>query len=223
MIGILIAFAISWLLLFLLEKKSLLALGVFPLFKRLQQFLSGFLLTAILCFAVQGLEAVLKPSVWKLNDQLSFAGFLKMGYWDFKSVLTEELIFRGAILYILIKRIGSRGILISAVAFGIYHWFSYGLFGNIVPMIVVFVGTGLMGYAWALAFVRTKSMLMPLGMHFGWNFTFNTIFSNGPLGNGLILVSSDQVISDWFSLIGLWLVPLLVLIFVMAVVQRENG
>lgn len=215
MIGIVVALAISWILLYLIEKKSLLDLGFLPVSKRLKQFVIGFLITAALCIGVEMLKVFLSSSSLKLNENLSASLIANMFWWDFKSVLTEELIFRGALLIILIERLGAnRALLISAAAFGIYHWFSFGLLGNIVPMIVIFIGTGLMGYAWALAFAKTKSILMPLGLHLGWNFTLNTIFSSGPLQNGLLIAEGGHKISDWFSLVGLWVVPVVVLLIV---------
>ncbi len=79
----------------------------------------------------------------------------------------EELIFRGAIFYILIKRIGAAySILISSVAFGIYHWFSFEVIGNIGQMIQVFLITGIIGILYAYGFVRTKSLYAVIGMHF---------------------------------------------------------
>lgn len=179
------------------------------------QFLKGFLLTAMLCFGVQFIEKSLSSSKWLINPEFQLQTFLQMAYWDFKSVLTEELIFRGAILYIFAKRIGPhKAILLSAFAFGVYHWFTFGIIGQIVPMIFVFIGTGLMGYAWALAFIKSKSMFWPIGLHLGWNFTHNSIFSKGPLGKGILFSESGQVISDWYSLVGLILIPLVILLFV---------
>ena len=138
-------------------------------------------------------------------------------------MITEELIFRGALLYILIQKLGKlKGIIISSIAFGIYHWFTFEILGSIIPMIVVFIGTGLMGYAFALSFSKTKSIAMPIGLHLGWNFTVNTIFSNGPLGNGIILSESNNINSDWFSLIGLWVVPIIILFFVKLSVPQNN-
>jgi hypothetical protein len=227
MIGILVAIAISWLLLYLIEKKNILALGFFPIGKRLKQFLIGFLITGILCVLVQYLESYLKSSTWILNKDITSRIILKSFWWDFKSVLTEELIFRGALLYILIQKIGSRkSILISAIAFGIYHWFSYGVLGNVMAMILVFIGTGLMGYAWAWAFSKTKSMMLPFGLHLGWNFIYNTIFSKGPLGE-LVLISKGGIeLTDWASLLnfisGLVIVPSLVLIYVRYFVKKET-
>jgi uncharacterized protein len=223
MIGILVALAISWILLYLVEKKSILALGLFPISQRLQQFGIGFLMTAILCVCVQFFESILKSSKWVVNENINGKWVWDMFYWDLMSVLTEEFIFRGAILFILIKKLGVlKGILISAIAFGIYHWFSFGILGNIIPMFFVFIGTGLMGYAWALAFSKTESMAMPVGFHLGWNFTFNSIFSHGSLGNGIFLSENEKAISSWFSLIGLWLVPLLLLIFVKHFVSEKK-
>lgn len=227
MIGILVAVAISWLLLYLIEKKNILALGFLPPAKRFKQFLIGFLITGILCVLVQYLESYLKSSTWIFSKDITSGIILKSFWWDFKSVLTEELIFRGALLYILIQKIGSRkSILISAFAFGIYHWFSYGVLGNVMAMILVFIGTGLMGYAWAWAFSKTKSIMLPFGFHLGWNFFYNTIFSKGPLGDLLLISKGGNELADWTSLLnfisGLVIVPVLVLIYVRYFVRKET-
>lgn len=226
MIGILIAIAASWLLLFLIEKKNILALGFFPITERLKQFLIGFLITGVLCILVQYLEAYLKSSIWTLNENITGRIILKSFWWDVKSVLTEELIFRGALLYILIQKIGvNKSILISAIAFGIYHWFSYGVLGNVMAMILVFIETGLMGYAWAWAFSKTKSIMLPFGLHLGWNFIYNSIFSKGPLGELLLISKDGNELTDWTSLLnfitGLVIVPILVIIYVKYFVKEE--
>jgi membrane protease YdiL (CAAX protease family) len=227
MIGILVAITISWLLLYSIEKKNILALGFLPMVKRLKQFLIGFLVTGILCVLVQYLESYHKSSIWVLNDNIIGEIILKSFWWDFKSVLTEELIFRGALLYILIRKIGSKkSILISAIAFGIYHWLSYGVLGNVMAMILVFIGTGLMGYAWAWAFSKTKSLMLPFGLHLGWNFIYNTIFSKGPLGESFLISQGGKELTDWTSLLnfvtGLVLVPILILIYVKCFVKDET-
>lgn len=219
MIGIIIALALSWLILYVFEKKNLQALGFLPPGKRTFQFLIGFLVTAILCFIVEYTELLLSSAQWKLNEKATVSMILKMFWWDFRSVFTEELIFRGAILYVLIRVSGaSKAILLSAITFGIYHWFSFGILGDIIPMAVVFIGTGIMGFAWALAFYKTGSILMPLGLHLGWNFIFNSIFSNGPLGQGLVLTEGGAAVSDWYSLVGLCGVPVIVFLFVKFIV-----
>jgi membrane protease YdiL (CAAX protease family) len=107
---------------------------------------------------------------------------------------------------------------ISALSFGVYHWFSYGVLGNFMPMLVVLISTGLMGWAWALAFVKTRSIFMPIGFHFGWNLMYNTGFSKGPLGDGLLILEEAQPITETLStlnfLVGALIIPLIVLLSV---------
>ncbi|WP_430467057.1 CPBP family intramembrane glutamic endopeptidase [Winogradskyella ouciana] len=155
--------------------------------------------------------------------QLLFEAF----WWDIKSVFTEELIFRGALLYILIKKLGSKiSISISAVAFGIYHWFTFGVLGNPLAMLMVFLGTGLMGYAWALAFYKTKSIMLAFGLHLGWNFTYNTVFSKGPLGDIIYISQGGNELTGWLSFLnfsmGMLIVPTIVLIYVSYFTKNTN-
>ena len=169
-------------------------MGVLPPGKRLKQLGLGFLVTAILCVLVQYLEAYLKNSSWILNEKITSGLVLKSLWWDFKSVLTEELLFRGALLYLLIQKIGSKkSILISAIAFGIYHWFSYEVFGAPVQMIYVFVLTCMFGLMLAYAFAKTGSLFLPVALHLGWNLTTGMVFSNGPLGEQLLLPSQTEM------------------------------
>lgn len=226
MLGISVILAISWLLFFLIEKENILALGFLPCIKRAKQFLTGFIISGVLCFMVQYLEAFLKSSTWVLNEDISGSMVIKAFWWDIKSVLTEELIFRGAILYLLIKKIGSNiSILISAIAFGVYHWFSYGVLGHVLAMILVFIGTGLMGYAWAWAFSKTNSIMLPFGLHLGWNFVYGTLFSKGPLGQLVLVSQGGNELTGWVALInfliGLIIVPIIILIYVKFFLKQE--
>ncbi len=227
MIGIFIILFISWGLLYFFEKENLWVLGFKPFSKKLLQFISGFIITAMLCIIVQLLDAIIKSSEWVLNNNITIQNILQAGWSDLKSVVTELLIFCGALLYILIKRIGSKnGIFISAIAFGIYHWFSYSIIGNIVLMTTIFIGTGFSGYVWALAYSKTRSIMLPLGLHLGWNFTQNTIFSKGPLGD-LILIKQggvvlDGLISLLIFIIPLFCVPFIQLLYVLYFVRDES-
>jgi len=112
------------------------------------------------------------------NPHYTLADFLVASGYVFRSALYEDLIFRGALLYILIKRLGpQKAVLISAVLFGIYHWFSWGALGQPVQMAIIFLTTGLAGYVFALAFEKTGSIYMPFALHFGIDFVNMVIFS----------------------------------------------
>ena len=201
MAGNIVGLLLSWAVLWLAQRKSILALGFTPVAKRIFQFAIAFLFSALLCASLQLFESFLNHSRWLLNSRITFSQIVESLRWNFNSVLFEELIFRGALLYIAIKRLGNKkAILLSAICFGIYHWFSFGLLGNVVPMVVVFIITGLMGLAWAYAFSKTNSMALPIGFHLGWNFVFNAVFSKGGFTNTPVLIFEPT--SNYSALTG---------------------
>ncbi len=188
MLGILVQLLISWLLVWLVQKKDLRVLGWKPTRSRLLHFILFFLLTVACCASAFLMRALLTEERWKLNPVLTGSMILEGIWWNIKSVLFEELIFRGVILYILIKRLGMlNAILISASAFGIYHWFSFEILGNVTQMVIVFIITGLMGAVLAYGYAKTFSLYIPCAIHLGWNFTQNFIFSSGPIGAGVFV------------------------------------
>ena len=188
MLGIIVQLIISWLLIWLFEKNDLRVLGFFPTKRRLFDFALVLLVTAIFCSIEILMKIFLAHQQWKINPAFTGKLLLDGTWWNIKSVLFEELIFRGAILYILIKKLGiSKAVIISAIGFGIYHWFSYGIIGNVTQMAMVFVVTGAMGLVLAYGYAKTLSLYIPIAIHFGWNFTHIFLFSEGPIGNGLFL------------------------------------
>jgi uncharacterized protein len=212
MIGILIQLAISWFLLWLFEKKDLSVLGFKPTKSRIHNFLFGFLAAAT-CFTIYFLvTTTLTKTNWSINKAFRINQFASSSWWTINSVIFEELIFRGALLYILIQKTGVlKACLISSIAFGIYHWFSFGVFGSPVQMIYVFFSTGLWGLMYSLSFAKTKSLYLPVGLHLGWNFLSIVIFSQGPLGqqffinnnNGQLLSGIPALILTLFQIFSL--------------------
>ena len=80
------------------------------------------------------------------------------------SALSEELVFRGYPLQVLMKGLGPWGsmILISCV-FGLIHGRNPGATALSV------LGTILAGVALAVAYLKTRSLWLPYGIHLGWN------------------------------------------------------
>lgn len=125
-------------------------------------------------------------------------------WWTLKAALLEELVFRGAVLYILIKKIGVvKACAVDAIAFGVYHWFSYDMLdGRVIPMIYVFLLTGAAGWMFAFAFAKTKSLYASLGLHFGWILVSIVIFSAGPLGDQLFITEGEGIeLGGWATLL----------------------
>jgi membrane protease YdiL (CAAX protease family) len=188
MLGIIVQLVISWLLVWVIEKKNLGVLGFYPTKKRLLDFFLFFLVTAACCSSDFIMRMIFAQQQWELNPRLSFKLIFEGLWWNIKSVMFEELIFRGVLFYILIKRLGMWwAIAISSISFGIYHWFSHETFGNPVQMIITFITTGLMGFVYAYGYVKTFSLYVPIAIHLGWNLIRSVVFSQTVIGDQLLV------------------------------------
>lgn len=212
MTGIIVQLALSWLIIWFSEKKDLGVLGLFPSKQRLIDFALFFIIAALCCVSGFFMKMIFAGQQWKLNADLSALLLLKGTWWNIKSVLFEELIFRGVLLYILIRRIGAvKAIFISAVFFGVYHWFSFEVFGNPGQMIMLFLVTGIMGLLYAYGYAKTFSLYIPLAIHLGWNVTQGVIFSESPIGNQLLVQVKPvpDVKLSYFIFLCILLLPML--------------
>lgn len=202
MIGIIIELLISWLLLWWFDKSNLAVLGFKLTQNNALHLIVGFFAAALFCVLYYIASSDLANTYYIINPSFNTRTFLKSSWWVLSSVLFEELIFRGALLYILIQKMGiKKACIISAIAFGIYHWFSYGAFGNPVQMAIVFLMTGIWGLMFAFAYTKTKTLYLPIGLHFGWNFIHTVIFSKGPLGYQFLIINSDKKLEGMLSLV----------------------
>lgn len=217
---------VSWALL-KIEGKNLSVIGFDAPLARLRQFAAGFCVAAIVV-ALQQLGGAWVAGVpWEFNTSFGRALLFEHVRWTTNSVLFEELLFRGYLLYQAIRWLGvRRGVLLDAAAFGIYHWFSYGLFGDPVMMAFVFVFTGAFGLMLALSFAKTGSVAAPIGLHLGWNLISYLVFSAGPLGSAILLPSdgSAAISPSGFAgvLLGIGL-PLLMVTGVSWYLVRRHG
>lgn len=212
MIGIIVQLAISWLIIWWFEKGNLSCLGLMPTKRRLLDF-TLFFFIATTC-AVSGflLKMGIAKQSWMLNPSIN-AGVIFEGVWfTVKSVLFEEFIFRGVLLYILIKKLGpTRAIIISAVAFGIYHWFSHELWGNPAQMAIEFVITGIMGLVLAYGYAKPISLFIPIALHFGWNIVQMVVFSGNTIGQQFLVevLPRPVVTISYFSFFTMLLLPVI--------------
>ena len=198
MLGLLVIIVISWLLLHFIEKKNINVLGVIPNKSRLSQFLIGLSVIIVITLLNIYVETLVLKIDWKFST-INFNTILNALWYHLKSALTEDLVFRGVILYILISRLGIKwAIWISAIVFGVYHWFSYGIIDErIILLAYVFLITGFTGYVWAFTFYKTKSIMMGLGFHFGINFINACFFESQPYGELVFQEVSSVSLKDW--------------------------
>jgi uncharacterized protein len=228
MAGVLVELIISWILLWFVCKEHLSVLGFRPTKDRIAQLGVGLLISALCCTAYQIMTTEFAGNGWRLNTKVTSQTMLEGSRWILTSVLYEELIFRGALLYIAIKKLGLvKGCVISGICFGVYHWFTFGAFGNPVMMAFTFFMTGIVGLSWAHAFAKTKSMYLPIGLHFGWNTFYMLVFSNGSMGWEPIFIRINQnqpqgIVSLLIFLFQVFALPALTLLYLNRLSRKET-
>lgn len=129
---------------------------------------AGAALGSALILAVAGLIALSGGVRFHLDPARSVRA-LAMGAWAFTWVaLLEELLFRGFVFQRLVDGIGRwPGLLAMAALFALAHWGNPGMEGPTLAWasIDTVLGALLLG----LAYLRTGSLALPIGIHFGWN------------------------------------------------------
>ncbi len=187
--------AISWLLIWLFEKGDLSVLGLTPTKDRLKYFAVLFFVSAILAATAFLLRMYFVKEEYTISQPLTAGSILLESWYQFRSVFTEELLCRGALLYILIKKIGqTKAVIVSALFFAVLHWLNAGVLGDPIQMTMVFAFTFAMGLLLAYSFARTFSLLIPFAIHFGWNLTQNYIFPDTATGNHIFILASPPPI-----------------------------
>jgi len=227
MIGLLVELAISWLALWFVCKKNINVLGLGPTKNRLRHFVIGFIIAAIPCIIYHLLSVAFINNRWLLQNTYTTLAFVSAFWWVLTSILFEELLFRGALLYILIKKLNeNKACILSAIAFGAFHIITFNVGGNPLQSLIVFCMTGFMGIALAKAFAKTGSIYLPAALHLGWNFVNIIIFSNGPLGQQLFIKANTGKLAGpeslFIFLFQVFALPCITLLYVRYAV-KNNG
>ncbi len=109
-----------------------------------------------------------------VSGAAGFVGFMAA------AAVTEELLFRGVLFRIFEERMGTwTAMVLSSVLFGACHLANPD--ASLYGAVAVAVEAGGMLTA---AYVATRKLWVPIGLHFGWNFAGAGIFSTEVSGNG---------------------------------------
>jgi membrane protease YdiL (CAAX protease family) len=94
--------------------------------------------------------------------------------------VAEELIFRGVVFRVVEDSLGTAlAVLISAGLFGLLHAMNPGATPVSTAAIALEAGVLLaLSYAWS------RNLWLPIGLHFGWNFTEGGVFGAAVSGGG---------------------------------------
>ncbi|RZS93891.1 CPBP family intramembrane glutamic endopeptidase [Aquimarina brevivitae] len=218
MIGIAVLLVLSHVLLKFILKKNLMVLGWTPIGRQLFTFLCGTVLALVIHFLTVYLSELLGLQTFTYNDNYACSMLFRSLFYHLQSAFTEELVFRGALLFIVMNRFGIRkALFISAFFFGIYHWFSYNIWDkHLIAYVYVFIATGFMGYVYGYSYAKSGTILLPLGLHLGWNYLATLCCDAVPYGELLFesarAVTYDEKVETWYSLLKAIMPPLLMLL-----------
>lgn len=226
MLGILVQLVLSWLILKWYDGSGLGVLGLGPGQGRFVMAVFFTLFAAACVVSGYLIRIYYGGEVWGLNPKLNVSLVWEVIMWNLRSVLFEELIFRGALFYILWDKWGSAtAMFVSSIAFGIYHWFSYEIIGQPVQMAIIFFVTGLVGLLYAYAFLRTRTLWIPIALHFGWNLTKSFVFSEGSIGKGVFVLKEQPVVtvSTWIYYLAVWNPMVMFLVLGYFLLRRKSS
>ena len=112
--------------------------------------------------------------------------------------MLEELAFRGICFKktVEISSVTTANI-IFATLFILSHWINLGAFGNPVLMTILLI-TGLGHILYATAFLKSKTLYFPIGLHLGNNWVSLFVFSNVDIND----TRSGQIKSSLVNVMG---------------------
>lgn len=206
-----------------LDRRAIAGLGLGFHSRWLRQLSIGMLLGITLVSTIIAMQAAAGTLSLRLAsvEAGTLAGSLLLTVLTFIGVgFLEELLFRGYVLQVLAEGIGDflgylrqagvppsgsresagrdgkiAAAVLLAVPFGIAHY------GNEGGTLVGAVSTGVAGLALSVAYFRTRSLWLPVGMHITWNFTLGWVFSAPVSGELLPTTPFNTTVSgpDWLS------------------------
>ncbi|WP_018909521.1 CPBP family intramembrane glutamic endopeptidase [Salinispora arenicola] len=113
------------------------------------------------------------------------------------AAVTEELIFRGILFRIVEQRVGTwNSLILTGLLFGLVHLFNPN--ASLWSSVAIAIEAGGM---LAAAYAATRTLWVPIGLHFGWNFAQAGLFGTAVSGKsepaGLLegVVSGPAVVS----------------------------
>jgi uncharacterized protein len=173
-VSFLLVLLATWLCL-KLRKESMQNVGMAIDLRWLKQFLFGTLGGVAMMFATVGCIWLVGGVSFELDPQRNVQ-LLSYGFYMFLiGALFEEILHRGFIFQRLIDGIGVWGAqLLIATLFAVGHWGNPGMQGTtqLFSSLDLFLGSLIFG----LAYIKTRSLALPIGLHLGWNWTQGDIF-----------------------------------------------
>ncbi|NNU34062.1 CPBP family intramembrane metalloprotease [Mucilaginibacter sp. S1162] len=186
-----VSLLISW---FLLRNDNLglSSLGYYPQARRhWMQLLFGLILGCLMLIITAIITLALTKAEWYFNTRIDPIYILITFLMCTCSTYIREFVFRGYPFQALLKKYGAQvAQLAIVVPFGLMH---VNRSMSLQDAGTVILTTGLGSILFGLAYIKTKNLMLPTGIHTGWNFLQALIPRTSGAGpKTLITVSGGQ-------------------------------
>ena len=142
-----------------------------------------------------GLQMLQNDISIQWNSNVNWGLFFNGLWFLLGSVLIEEFIFRGYCFKKTYEQIGVvKANLIFAFLFIVYHWFALNALGNWAAMLGL-ITTAFGHILFATAFIQSRTLFLPIGIHLGNNWAQRHFFSVKNLGIADTTTLNDSLFS----------------------------
>ena len=158
----------------LIEKRDFREIGLSIKRIALKQFSVGFILAFIMISFIFLFE--ISAGYFKLTPFLEYSVLFKNAFYGFliyaMVAVNEELLFRGYVFQYLIKMTNPLTAIITfSVIFSVFHLMNPNV------DVLALINIVLAGIMFSVAYMRTNSLWMPIGLHLSWNYFQGIIYS----------------------------------------------
>jgi len=154
---------------------------------------AGMALGAVLFLAILGLLAAI--GMYRLTGTGDWAVLLKSASEMVFVAVVEEILFRGVLFRQPERSLGSwTALVVSGVLFALAH------IPNENVTLIAVANTAVAGLLFAAAYLATRRLWLPIGMHFAWNFVSDGLFSLPTSGHPARGLLQGQLTGpDWLT------------------------
>jgi membrane protease YdiL (CAAX protease family) len=182
------------------------------------------LAAGMLALLIAGCKAAGSLSIRWTGQQFSLGTLLATFGFLLLASLTEELVFRGFPLQVLVEGVGEWPAMIGmSVLFGVMHMNNPG------ASVLGTINTVVAGILLSLAYVRTRSLWLPYAIHVGWNVGLGFVFGFPLSGVGIAslwttgMAGSDTILGGNYGPEGGLLATFLFAASAVIVERMKNG
>ncbi|MBN8783659.1 MAG: hypothetical protein ABS85_14810 [Sphingobacteriales bacterium SCN 48-20] len=180
--------------------------GFFPQRRQhLIQFAAGLACGICMLLVTAFITFLLTGDSWQFNHHPSLPVILLTFAFCLWSAFVQEAVFRGFPFQVMLQRYAPWiAQLAIAIPFGLMH-VKQGMSGQ--EIFTTMLCTGMGSLLFGLAYIRTRNLMLPIGLHCGWNYAQALIprTQPGSTPDSLVIVSGDVADYNFLNVIAPYL------------------